>query len=179
MQRLNALLSCLFASGAAFAAAASPDATAIAWQHRAGDFDYFGTTSSYTCNALEAQVRKILSYLGARPDMKVSARGCPVGPDIPSHTASVHAEFYVPAPAAAACAADSAMAQWTRVELTPRRPGFVEAGDCELVEQMKPLVVKNFSFRNFSYHTSCFPNEMNNWGFSVEGEALMVRPGRS
>ncbi len=178
MQHLNAVLSGLLFSGAAFAANAAPDATAVAWQHRAGDFAYFGTTSSYTCNALEVQVRKILSYLGART-VSVSARGCPVGPDIPSHTASVHAEFYVPAPAPAAGAADSAMAQWTRVDLTPRRPGFVEAGDCELVEQMKPLVVKNFNLRNFNYHTNCFPNEINKWGFSVEGEALMVRPGGS
>jgi hypothetical protein len=45
-------------------------------------------------------------------------------------------------------------------------------GDCELIEQLKDLTLKNFSLRNVDYRTSCVPHEVVINGFSVTGQAL-------
>jgi hypothetical protein len=149
----------------------------LEWRHREAAFEYVGSAARYTCDGLEAKTRAILAYLGARGDMKILARGCPGGPDVPSRTASVHVEFYVPSAAGGAEPTDRAAARWTAVELTPRRPGFLQAGDCELMEGIKDLVVRNFDVRRLSYRTSCFPGELNQWGFSVSGEVFKTQPG--
>lgn len=162
-------------------AAATPTPVAFTWQHRRMSFSYFGITVLYTCDALESQVGRILSFLGARGDLKVSARGCPGGADAPSRNAWVDAEFDVPAAAddqpggGTATATATATAQWIPVDLTPRHPNFMSRGDCELMEDMRDAVIKNFSIRNLTYSTSCFPHELTDDGYAVTGQALKVK----
>jgi hypothetical protein len=47
-------------------------------------------------------------------------------------------------------------------------------GDCELLAQMKELIVKNFSLRALSYRTDCVPQEIN--GFSIKAQVLKALP---
>jgi hypothetical protein len=168
-------------SDAADAAAAAPPADSVtapadsvtgAWQHHKVTFSYYGFTSLFTCDGLEDHVRQILLYLGARRDAKVHARGCPGPYNTPSHSAWVDADFYALAPAADAGGADTVKARWTPLEMTPRRPGFMEDGDCELIQEMKDLIIKNFSLRNVEYRTSCVPHEVSMDAYAVKGQAL-------
>jgi hypothetical protein len=46
------------------------------WVEREVDFTYMGLTSYYSCDGIRDTVRGILRYIGARPDFKVSVRGC-------------------------------------------------------------------------------------------------------
>jgi hypothetical protein len=109
----------------------------------------------------------------------VSATGCPGPIDTPSGTAWVDADFYSLAPADDAAESDRVKAHWTPLQVSPRRPQFMGAGDCELIQGMKDLITKNFSLRNVEYNTSCFPHQVSIAGFEVKGQALRAVPEAS
>jgi hypothetical protein len=142
------------------------------WQHHKVKFNYTGFTTLYTCDGLESHVRQILLHLGARKDINVTAAGCPGPFDTPSHTAWVDTDFYALAPAVGAGESDRVQAHWTNLAVTPVRPSFMGNGDCELIQEMKPLITENFTLRNVDYRTDCFPHEITLNGFSVTGQAL-------
>jgi hypothetical protein len=150
-----------------------------AWQHHKVTFNYFGFTTLYTCDGLEDEVRQILLHIGARRDAKVTASGCPGPVGVPTHSAWVVADFYTLAPVAAANGSDTVKARWTSLEVSPRRPNFLGEGSCELIQEMKDLIIQNFSLRDVDYRTSCFPHELTLDGFAVKGEALTALPSKS
>jgi len=146
------------------------DTVSGAWQNHKLTFNYFGFTTLYTCDGLEEHVRQILVHLGARKDAKVSAAGCPGPFGTPSRDASVRLDFYTLAPVAEG--SDAVKARWAPMELAPHRPSFVGDGDCELIQEMKDLITKNFSLRDVDYRTSCFPHAVTIGAFEVKGQAL-------
>jgi|ERR1700722_1308999 len=148
------------------------DVVSSQWQHHKVKFNYTGFTTLYTCDGLETHVRQILLHLGARKDIHVAAAGCPGPYNTPSHTAWVDTDFYALAPAVDAGTADSVQARWTPLSVTPVRPSFMGDGDCELVQEMKPLITENFTLRDVAYRTDCFAHEITLNGFSVTGQAL-------
>jgi hypothetical protein len=174
---LAALAGFPLGSAAAETAAAPPtEVVTGAWQHHKVTFNYVGFTSLYTCSGLQGQVRQILLHLGARKDLHVSAVGCP-GPDnTPSRTAWVQTDFYTLAPAADTAGSDTVRAQWTSLEVSPRRPSFMGDGDCELVDQMKDLITKNFTLRDVEYRARCVPNQLYLDSYAVRGQALREVP---
>ncbi len=163
-------------ANAAADVAVAGDIVAGTWQRHQVTFSYYGVTSLYTCSGLEDQVRQILLHIGARKDLNVTASGCPGPFGTPSHTAWVKADFYTLAQSPDAGGADSVKARWTPLEVTPRRPGFMGQGDCELIQGMKNLITQNFSLRDVEYRTSCFPHDLATDGFAVKGQALRVLP---
>jgi hypothetical protein len=142
-----------------------------AWQHHKVKFDYVGFTSSYNCEGLESHVRQILLSVGARNDASVAVTGC-IGPYTPTHSAFVTADFYTVEAGAGAAGGDAVKAHWAPLEITPRRPDFMGDGDCELVQGMKDVILKNFSLRHVEYRTDCVPHQINLNGFKVTGETL-------
>jgi len=167
-------LSCGSDVSLAATASATADVVSGAWQHRKLTFSYVGFTTAYTCDGLEDHVRQILLNIGARKDLRVTANGCPGPFNSPSHSAFVNVDFYALAPAADASGSETVKAHWTALELTPQRPNFMGAGDCELIQGMQDLITQNFALRSLEYRTSCFPNEVSLNGFSVKGQALRV-----
>jgi hypothetical protein len=166
-------LSCGFLATAATAQSGAPSETVTGtWQRRQVTFDYFGVTALYTCEGLEDHVRSLLLLLGARKDAHVSATGCP-GPNAPSHSAFVHADFYALVPAGAT-ATDTVPANWAPLQLVPHHPSYVTDGDCELLERMKGFITQNFSLRDVVYRTSCFPHEITPDAFAIKGQSLMA-----
>jgi hypothetical protein len=166
--------SCLTPAAAAGPADAPPAADIVpgVWQHHKATISYFGITAAYSCDGLEQHVKGILEHLGARRDAKVIAN-CPRGPEIPSHNAWINTDFYTLAPANGASSTDTVRAYWAPREVTPRQPFFMGDGDCELIEQMKDLIAKNFSLRDVQYQTECVPHEIVVNGFSIKGQALL------
>jgi hypothetical protein len=160
-------------AGAAEAPVPAADVVPGVWQHHKMTINYFGVTSLYSCDGLETHVRSILLHLGARKDAKVNAIGCPRGPEVPSHTAWIQADFYTLAPADSASAPKAVRAHWAPREVTPRRPYFMGGGDCELIEQMKDLISKSFALRDVLYRTDCVPHEITVDGFAIKGQALV------
>jgi hypothetical protein len=163
-------------AGMAVADTLPADVVSSQWQHHKVKFNYVGFTTAYTCDGLESHVRQILGHLGARKDITVSAAGCPGPFDTPSHTAWVTAEFYTLAPVVGANEPDNVHGHWTALSVTPLRPSFMGGGDCELIQEMKPLITENFTLRNVEYRTDCYPHEITLNGFSVTGQALRPLP---
>jgi len=160
------------AADTAAAATAATSTEASAWQHHKAKFDYFGFTSAYSCDGLEGKVGQILKFFGAR-DPKVQASGCPRGPDSLSHSVWVNVEFDTLAAASVETpAGEVVQARWTPFKLNAQRPFFMGAGDCELIDRMKPMLLANFSLRNLSYDASCTPYEETFADFRVNGEVL-------
>jgi hypothetical protein len=165
---------------AAPATDAVPAPEATAWQHHSAKFNFAGFTSAYTCDGMEGKVREIMKFLGARKDIEVSAHGCPRGANSLSHNVWVTLEFDTLAPApAGAVSTDLVPAQWTAFKLTAQRPFFMGAGDCELIEAMKPMLTANFSLRALDYSTSCTPHEVTFADFRVNGEVLKTDPAHA
>ncbi len=166
------MLGMLGAAVTAVAAAAEPTAAPAQWHKQTLKFDYSGFTALYSCDGLEGKVREILLTFGARNDAKVRATGCSEGSSRPSRFAWVTAEFSSLAPAADPAAADVVKAEWARVQLAPNRPSYMEAGECELVEQIRELLQKGFTLRNTEYRTSCMPHQVSIADYSVNTEVL-------
>jgi hypothetical protein len=160
------------------AAPAATDDAAVpfVWHHEHAKFNYLGITAHYTCDGLEAQVKRILVYLGARPGAKVIATGCPLASTAPGPHAWVDAEFDVALEVAPtdASAVPGVGAHWRDVKLAPREPNFLAAGDCELIEGMQDLLTHTLHLRGLKYRTSCMPGSLSMDGFDVTGQALKI-----
>jgi hypothetical protein len=167
----------LTASAASFAADLSAgQPISGTWQHRHAEFTYYGITTLYSCDGLESNIRSLLVHLGARKDAKVDARGCPHGSSVPGHNAIVALDFYSLAPSADANAPDTVQARWTPVLVSPTHPYFMGHGDCELLDEMKDIISKNFTLRDLNYRTDCVPHQINIEDFRVKAEALKALP---
>jgi hypothetical protein len=142
------------------------------WQHHKASFNYYGITSLYSCSGLETNVRSLLQHLGARKDLTVRAYGCPGGYDSPGRTAIVDVDFFSLSLSPDANAANTVQSRWTPIEVSANHPYFVGHGDCELIDEMKDLLSKNFSLRDLNYRTDCVPHEVNINDFSVKAEVL-------
>jgi hypothetical protein len=169
-------MACRPASAATLHPADSPDIVISEWQHHHAKFSYFGITTLFTCDGLEEHLRRILLHLGARKDVRVSARGCPGSSNTPSRDAWVDADFYALAPAADPAAPDGVKARWSALEMRPQRPNFLDNGDCDLLREMKDLITGNFTLRNIAYRTDCFPQAVAPDSFEIKGQALMAMP---
>jgi hypothetical protein len=146
------------------------------WVHHHANFSYFGITALYSCSGLETNIRQLLQHLGARKDITVRAAGCPYGYDVPSRTAIIDVDFYSLSPSVDANAADAVQARWAPVRVSPNHPYFIGDGDCELIDELKDILSKNFSLRDLDYRTDCVPRQLTINGFSVKAEALMPVP---
>ena len=154
----------------------APAATEAAhWQKVPLEFSYSGFTTMYSCYGIEDKVKTLLKALGARGDARVSASGCEDGPHMHvSKFAFLRGEFHALAPGPGASADETVQALWQPVEISANRPFSVGEGDCELIEQMKPLVEKAFALRAATYSTHCIPNTLSPNSFNVKAEALKV-----
>jgi hypothetical protein len=154
---------------AGVAIAADQGSSAASWKHQQLKFNYMGFTSHYTCDALQDKVRQVLKHFGARDGLKVQATGCANGPNQTSPYAWVDAEFDALVPDSSA---GDVKGQWKSVRLSGNRPTFMGAGECELVEQMKPLLTQGFALRDLTYTTRCSPHQVSLGDYDVHGEVL-------
>ncbi len=166
------MLCCALLAGPVMATASDPAATPAQWRTQKLEFTYSGFTAFYTCEGLESKVRYVLLAFGARPDAKVQALGCDRAQNQPNKIAWIQAEFSSLAPAADASAKDTVSAVWTKVQLAPHRPTNMGMGECELVEQMRPMLEKGFALRNTDFQTSCVPKQMSVADYNVNTEVL-------
>jgi len=165
------------AMGAASATSDLPAATPAQWHTQKIEFTYVGYTALYTCDGLESKVRAILLTFGARKDAKVRSIGCDRAQNQPNKVAWVEAEFSTLAPASSATtASDTVQGVWAKVQLAPNRPTDMGMGECELVEQMRPMIEKAFALRNTDYQTTCVPKQISVADYRVNAEVLQLRP---
>lgn len=155
---------------------ASTAPVAAQWKKHEVEFVYHGFTSYYTCDGLEEKVRQILLHFGARKGAKAIATGCPYGPSSPSHTAWVKAEFESLVAGDPEGGASAVESSWQALELRPRRPSWMGDGECEIVEQLKPLLTASFALQDLDYRTRCVPHQVSMADYGVTGKVLRAKP---
>jgi hypothetical protein len=161
-------------------AATADDAAAQAtvqarWVHRELHFTYMGFTSVYSCDGLVEEMKQILQQLGAGEDLLITSYGCsrPSGPQV---MAGVQATFSVLEPVGSndsgAAGSAAVAARWESLTLNSDTLRQRDAGDCELVEQVKKEVLPLFATRNLTFTSSCFPHQVSLAGAHLSVEVL-------
>jgi len=180
--RAQTLAACsLLLSAAALAqappqASPAPPAWAV-WTPKELRFVYMGFTSHYSCDGLRDKMRVILLQLGARPDMKLRETPCAgqLGRPTEFPGVTVNMNVLTPFDAAKTNAAETPLpAHWKSVEISTDRDPLREAGDCELIEQVKSRVLPLFTARNIEYRSTCIPNQLQVGGTLLKAEVLIA-----
>jgi hypothetical protein len=164
---------------------ASPTVMAV-WVEKKISFAYMGFTAYYSCDGLRYKVKAILEEIGVRPGFKIQARGCVhlSGPeDMPmleivaatprEATPEVLAELekdaakrelvsrYGTEDAAATEATAQFPARVRRIDFRDSATGLVQAGDCELVEQLRDRVFVPLGAKVVVDRMGCVPRQLN------------------
>jgi hypothetical protein len=154
----------------------APGSESAVWAPQELRFLYQGFTSTYSCDGLEAKVRKVLLELGARKDLTVRQFGCSSPFGVPDPFPAVTIKMNVLKPAGASgTAADAASvpAHWQSVEVRLDRDPVWQAGDCELLEQIKQRILPLFTTRNVRYRSNCVPFQLTPGGAQLTAEVLV------
>jgi hypothetical protein len=147
------------------------------WTPKELRFVYSGFTSYYSCDGLRDKMRAILLQLGARPDLTVRPLPCSGVAGRPTVFPGVTVNMNVLAPwdpQTANAAATPVPAHWKTVVITTDLDPLREAGDCELIEQVKSRVQPLFNARNVEYHSTCVPKQLQIGGTQLKAEVLIA-----
>ena len=155
--------------------ALADEAVQAVWTAKQLQFTYQGFTAHYSCDGLRDRMRQALLTLGARQDLTVTPTGCSGGFGVATPFPGVVAKFSVLTRAKDASTAGAVSAHWRRVDLAERRGDPVDAaGDCELIEQLKTLVLPLFTTRNVEYSSSCIPHQIQVGGTTLRADVLVA-----
>jgi hypothetical protein len=152
------------------------------WTPKQLRFVYSGFTSHYSCDGLRDKMRAILLQLGARADLTVQPVPCSGLAGRPTEFPGVTVNMNVPAPWDAPTANPAATpvpAHWQTVVISTELDPLREAGDCELIEQVKARVLPLFNARNVEYHSTCVPHQLQIGGTQLKADMLIVDDQRA
>lgn len=167
----------LLGPGVAAAADANPtnsagSETQAVWTPQQASFTYAGFTTKYSCEGLVSQVRSVLLSLGARrDDLVVIGTGClEAGRPAPFPGVKVRMSVLTPA---SGTAGNAIAAQWKPVRVRLDTDPLAEAGQCELVEQIKQKLLPLFATRDVEFKPNCVPHQLNPNGTRLSAQVLM------
>ncbi|HWZ62798.1 MAG TPA: hypothetical protein VNX02_07250 [Steroidobacteraceae bacterium] len=163
-------------AAAAESSAAPADAQSAMWTPKQLHFLFQGFTAHYSCDGLEDKIRHALKELGARGDLEVHSTGCssPLGRPDPFPAVNIKMSVLEPAPDTAT-ATNLVAAHWKRVDLHLERDPVWEAGDCELLEQIKQKILPLFATRNVDFESNCVPHQAM-LGTRLSADLLVAEP---
>jgi hypothetical protein len=179
-----AMAAALLLLGAAGAAEPQADVAAseapveAVWAPRELNFTFYGFTAHYSCDGLQGRMQKVLLMLGARPtDLQVFPGPCARSYGLPDEFPTVRVKMNVLVPATAEntkADAPPVPAHWKMVNLTASKDVVKEAGDCELVEQLKQRVLPLFTTRDIDYQSTCIPHQLTVGGTQLRTQVLVA-----
>jgi hypothetical protein len=171
-----AVLLALSVSSTAWAEGAADTQSAV-WVPKEFKFVYQGFTTKYSCDGLRGKVRTVLLDLGARKDLQVNSLGCLGRSGVPDPFPGVFVKMnvLVPAGTQAAVAGEVPVAShWQPMKLELDRSALSEAGECELVEQVKQNILPLFTTRNVDFKSLCVPHQLSPGGTQLSAEVLVA-----
>ena len=149
-----------------------------AWQKHEYTFRFMGFTSTYSCDGLADQLKRLLIVSGARGDAKAQPGACASGFGRPDKFANAKLTFYTLAPASTGASGDPATGTWQPAAIAARHPAELQTGDCELVEQFRDEVLKKmFTIRNLADNTRCVPHQESGSLIDTRFETFAAVPG--
>jgi hypothetical protein len=144
------------------------------WQQHKYTFQFFGFTTTYSCEGLADKLKVLLIAAGARSDAKSMPGGCVRGFGRPDKFAQAFLTFYSLAPVTEQGAQSSRVAAaWRAVSLVDHSPRDLAVGDCELVEQFHANILPMFTTRNIDSHTTCIPHQDSGSIINLKFESLV------
>lgn len=140
---------------------ASGDAVAAVWAPRQLHFVFLGFTAHYSCDGLQDKMRHVLTELGAQRGFEVSFAGCssPLGRPDPFPGVNIKMNVLQLADPRDT-GAQVVGAHWRKVDLHLEKDPVWEAGDCELLEQIKQKILPLFATRNVDFASNCVPHQV-------------------
>jgi hypothetical protein len=149
--------------------------TEAVWTPKEASFTYAGFTTKYSCEGLVSQVRSVLLSLGARrDDLVVIGTGClEAGRPVPFPGVKVRMNVLMPA---SGTAGNAVAAQWKPVRVRLDTDPLAEAGQCELVEQIKQKLLPLFATREVEFKPNCVPHQLNPNGTRLSAQVLVPAP---
>lgn len=178
------VLSWVLSLGGGAALAASPDESATTepgtWQARELNFQFFGFTSTYSCDGLADTLKVMLKTLGVAKGLKVFPV-CTRGYGRPDKLAAASLKFQTLQPqdavrGDAGSAASPVPGSWRPVEFAWHKPYELGRGDCELVEQFANKILPLFATRNVQRNISCVPHQESGSVFDLTFEVFAPLP---
>jgi hypothetical protein len=161
----------------ALAGQSAGDSEQGVWQRHEYSFQYFGFTTTYSCDGLATKLRVLLIAAGARADAKSIAGACVRGYGTPDTLPRANLKFYTLAPLdKGGNASPSISGVWRSVAFADRSPREVAAGDCELLEQFRDKVLPMFTTRNIDNRMTCVPNQLSVSGINLKFEVFAGLP---
>ena len=177
LQASGALVICGFSMTVFAGEPSAGDLEQGVWQKHEYSFQYFGFTTTYSCDGLASKLRILLIAAGARADAKSISGACARGYGSPDKLARANLIFYTLAPVGnAENASPPIMSVWRAVAFADRSPREVALGDCELIEQFRDKVLPMFTTRNIDNRTTCVPNQLSGSGINLKFEVLAGVP---
>jgi hypothetical protein len=161
---------------------------AAVWTPKTLRFVYLGFTAKFSCDGLADRVKSVLLVLGARKDLQVSPSSCstPFGRPDPFPGVTIKMNVLEPADSGASKGAtntaangkppaETVPAHWKPVDVNAAlaRDPLWQAGQCELLEQIKQSILPQFSARNVEYRSTCVPNQLTVGGTQLKAEMLV------
>ena len=139
---------------------------------------FLGFTAKYSCDGLQTRMRAALLRLGARPDLEVRIGACaqPFGRPTEFPSLIIKMNVLVPATDKTDTAAPIVTAHWQRVNLAAARDVVMEAGDCEIIEQIKSGILPQFTTRDVDYQSTCVPHQLTVGGTQLRADVLVADP---
>jgi len=150
------------------------------WQQHKYDFQFFGFTTTYSCDGLADKLKVLLIAAGARADSKSRPGACSQQFGRPDKFASATLTFYTLAPLATTPGAAGPRVDgiWRPVSLAPRTPRELAIGDCELVEQFRDKVLPMFTTRNIDSNVTCVPHQESGSLINLKFESFTAAPAK-
>ena len=145
------------------------------WAQKEFKFIYQGFTTKYSCDGLHDKMRRILLEFGARKqDLKIGEWGCSGRSGVPDPFPGVIVKMsvLVPADVTAAPGAQALPSHWRAVQLKLDNSSLSEAGECELIEQVKQQVLPLFTTRNVDLKSTCVPHQLTPGGTRLTADVL-------
>ncbi len=174
----RSLLGLTFLGFCASSLAADDAPVQAKWQVQEIKYSYVGFTTAYDCDAAASKIKAILETVGAHPDTRVRATGCPLTRPSRTFFVTITAVTPVPADELEETAADKSRqellqrlgvknnfsdefsATWQSVDLSKERRLNIRSGDCELIEGIRDKILPHFSVKIEEDRVSCTPNQL-------------------
>ncbi len=165
-----------------------PQVSAGVWTQHTYSFTHLGFTSYYSCDGLAAKLKVLLRAAGARADVIATPRGCAAGFGRPDRLVSAELKFSTLTPAVDApstptdgeVALSSPVATvpgyWKTISLGSRKPRELDAGDCELVEEFRDLLLPMFTTAQIQDRMRCVPRQSTLGGLNLSFDAFVAVP---
>jgi len=138
------------------------------WEVHQIRFRYKGFSTYYTCDGVERTLKRLLKLIGARGDVRVESK-C-INRNTIQQYHKILLAFAMPVPADKTdISREIIPAEWREVRIVGNLSRYLDAGDCELLEQFQRQVLPHLQVRETNKKLNCVPfrRQYNNLRFRM------------